>query len=102
MATVDRHKITISFWPNGDMLFHYMNQTDPFTDSDRRNFIELVKMPEFEYTADGNGNYYNLAAVSALYTEGLGTIEGEIWISTMLHGMDADTFRSIKEWRTVG
>ena len=53
------------------MLFHYMNRTDPFTDSDKRNFIELVKMPEFEYTADDNGNYYNLAAVSLLNTEGL-------------------------------
>jgi hypothetical protein len=104
MATVNRYKIDISFFPEGDMLIHYGKLgtwgTDPFTDNDKRNIIEVVKT--LEYTADGEGNYYNLSPMNSMTTEGTGTVEGEIWLLTMLHHMDIDTFKTIKEWKMVG
>ncbi len=104
MTTEDRYKIDVSFFPDGIMMFHYGRigtwGIDPFTDTDKRNVIEVVKT--LEYTADGKGNYYNLSLMSSMTTEGTGIVEGEIWLTTMLHGMDVDTFKAIKEWRTVG
>ena len=106
MTTVDRYKLDISFFPEGDMLIHYGKLgtwgTDPFTDSDKRNIIDLVKRDAFEFTADDKGNYWNLSPMSSMTTEGSGTVEGEIWLLIMLHHMDVDTFKEIKEWRTVG
>jgi hypothetical protein len=104
MTTVDLYKLDISFFPDGCMLIHYGRfgtwGTDPFTDNDKRKIIEVVKT--LEYTADGEGNYYNLSPMSSMTTEGTGTVEGEIWLLIMLHGMDIDTFKEIKEWSTVG
>lgn len=104
MTTVNKYKLDISFFPEGCMLIHYGKfgtwGADPFTDRDKLNVIEVVKTLEF--TADSEGNYWNLSPMSSMTTEGTGTVEGEIWLTTMLHGMDIDTFKSIKEWRTVG
>ena len=96
----------VSFFPEGDMLIHYGKLgtwgTDPFTDNDKRNIINLVKTHAFEFTADNEGNYWNLSPMSSMTTEGTGTVEGEIWLTVMLHHMDIDTFKEINEWRTVG
>lgn len=104
MDTVNRYKLDISFFLEGVILIHYGRigtwGTDPFTDSDKRNIIDMVK--EFEFTADGKGNYYSQSWLSSMTTEGTGTVEGEIWLVIMLHGMDIDTFKVIKEWKTVG
>ena len=104
MTTVNKYKLDVSFFPEGCMSIHYGKfgtwGTDPFTDRDKRNIIEVVKTRE--YTADGEGNYYNLSPMSSMTTEGTGTVEGEIWLVIMLIGLDIDTFKSIKEWRTVG
>ena len=104
MSTENRYKLDISLFPEGDMLIHYGRigtwGIDPFTDSDKHNFIEAIK--GFEFIADGKGNHYNFSVLDSLNTEGTGTVEGEIWLTVMLHGMDAETFRSIEEWRTVG
>ena len=106
MTTEDRYKFDVSFFPEGDILIHYGKLgtcgTDPFTDSDKRDIINLVKTHGFEFTADGNGNYWNLSPMSSMTMEGTGTVEGEIWLLIMLHRMDIDTFKTIKEWRTVG
>lgn len=105
MTTADRYKLDISFFPDGDILIHYGRLgtwgTDPFTDVDKRDIINLVKTDSFEFTADGKGNYWNLSPMSSMTTEGTGTVEGEIWLLIMLHHMDIDTFKAIKEWRTV-
>lgn len=104
MATENRYKMDVSFFPDGIIMIEYGKSgtwgTDPFTDNDKRYIIDIVKT--LEYTADGKGNYYNLSLLSSMITEGTGTVEGEIWLTTMLHGMDVDTFKSIEEWRTVG
>ena len=106
MTTVNKYKLDVSFFPEGVMMFEYGRLgtwgTDPFTDSDKRNIINLVKAGEFEFTADGEGNYWNLSPMSSITTEGTGTVEDEIWLLIMLHRMDIDTFKAIKEWRTVG
>ena len=96
----------VSFFPDGIININYGRLgtwgIDPFTDVDKRNIINLVKTGEFEFTADGKGNYWNLSPMSSMTTEGTGTVEGEIWLLIMLHGMDIDTFKAITEWRTVG
>ena len=106
MTTTYCYKMDASFFPDGIMMFHYGRLgtwgTDPFTDRDKREFIDMVKTDEFEFTADGEGNYWNLSPLSSMTTEGTGTVEGGIWLLTMLHHMDVDTFKTIKEWRTVG
>ena len=106
MTTVDRYKLDVSFHSDGYMIFHYGKLgtwgTDPFTDRDKREIINLVKTHGFELTADGKGNYYSQSWLSSMTTEGTGTVEGEIWLVIMLIGLDIDTFKSIKEWRTVG
>ena len=106
MTEVERYKFDVSFFPEGLIMLEYGRLgtwgSDPFTDSDKRNIINLVKTGAFEFTADGEGNYYNLSPMSSMTTEGTGTVEGEIWLMTMLHHMDMDTFKTIKEWRTVG
>lgn len=105
MTAVDKYKIDVSFFPDGIMSIEYGRLgtwgTDPFTDDDRDHIIELVKTHGFEFTADGNGNYWNLSPMSSMTTEGTGTVEGEIWLLIMLHHMDIDTFKTIKEWKTL-
>ena len=105
MTTVNKYKFDASFFPEGDMLFHYGRLgtwgIDPFTDRDKRELIDMITTQEFEFTADGKGNYYSQSWLSSMTTEGTGTIEGEIWLVIMLHHMDIDTFKTIKEWRTV-
>ena len=96
----------VSFFPDGIIMIEYGRfgtwGTDPFTDNDKRYIINLVKTDAFEFTADDEGNYWNLSPMSSMTTEGTGTVEGEIWLLIMLHHMDIDTFKEIKEWRTVG
>lgn len=104
---VDKYALEIGFYPDGTMWLDYgmfgRYKTDPFTDGDKRDIIEqIVKNPALEYTADGKGNYYSFSFLSSLTTEGAGTIEGEIWLLILLHDMDIDTFKTIKEWRTGG
>ena len=105
MTTADCYKMDVSFFPDGTMMFKYGRLgkwgTDPFTDSDKRNIINLVKTDAFEFTADGKGNYWNLSPMSSMTTEGTGTVEGEIWLLIMLHHMDIDMFKEIKEWRAI-
>ena len=96
----------VSFFTDGIININYGRLGtwgfDPFTDNDKRCIINLVKTDAFEFTADDEGNYWNLSPMSSMTTEGTGTVEGEIWLLIMLHHMDIDTFKAIKEWRTVG
>jgi hypothetical protein len=105
MTTINRYKFDVSFFPDGLMMLEYGRigkcGIDPFTDSDKRNIINLVKTDTFELTADDRGNYWSLSLMSSMTTEGTGTVEGEIWLLIMLHHMVINMFKTIKEWRTV-
>lgn len=66
---------------------------------DTCNLIDAIKAIKF--ISDGKGNHYNFSVPDSLNTEGSGFIEDEICLTTMLYGMDIDTFKAIEDWRMV-